>query len=67
MGNIDVYETVEKGSDEKWVCEVEKQIKSAGPDRFIISCGSPITPDTSPWRLRDFIQTAKCVRNSLEF
>ncbi len=66
LGNIDAYEVVEKGTPEKWVREVNRQIVSAGSDRFIISCGSPITSDTSPWRLRDFIQTAKRVRDSLK-
>ena len=66
LGNIDVYEVVEKGTPEKWAEEVERQIRAAGPDRFIVSCGSPITPDTSPYRLRDFIRTAKCVRNSVD-
>ena len=64
LGNIDVYGVVEKGTPEEWAKEVERQIGAAGPRRFIVSCGSPITHDTSPWRLRDFIRTAQKVRDS---
>jgi uroporphyrinogen-III decarboxylase len=63
LGNIDVYEIVEKGTPEGWAKEVARQIRQAGPERFIVSCGSPITPDTPPERLREFIATAKQVRD----
>lgn len=64
MGNIDVYGIVELAGPEQWARQVRKQIESAGPEKFIVSCGSPITPDTPPQKLRDFIQTAKEVRDS---
>lgn len=64
LGNIDVYDVVERGSPEEWAREVERQIRSAGPERFIVSCGSPTTFDTPPRQLRDFILTAKSVRGN---
>jgi hypothetical protein len=66
LGNIDVYDIVERGSEEVWASEVTRQIRAGGPERFIVSCGSPITHDTSPQRLRDFIATAKEVRDRFE-
>jgi hypothetical protein len=65
LGNIDVYEIVERGSNGTWAQEVERQIRAAGPERFIVSCGSPITFDTPPQQLRDFILTAKAVRDAI--
>jgi hypothetical protein len=64
LGNVDVYDVVERGTPEEWAREVERQIRAAGPERFVISCGSPITHDTPPEQLRDFIQTAKAVRDA---
>jgi uroporphyrinogen-III decarboxylase len=64
LGNIDVYDVVERGTPEEWAREVERQITGAGPERFIVSCGSPITFDTPPQQLRDFILTAKSVRSN---
>lgn len=61
LGNIDVYDVVELGMPETWAAEVERQVRAAGPGRFIVSCGSPITPDTPPERLRAFVQTARQV------
>jgi len=66
LGNIDVYDVVERGSPEAWAREVERQIRAGGPEKFIVSCGSPITHDTPPQRLRDFIVTAKEVRDHCE-
>ncbi|MBN1180631.1 MAG: hypothetical protein JXD18_15585 [Anaerolineae bacterium] len=63
LGNVDVYDVVERGTPDDWAREVERQIRAAGPQRFIVSCGSPITHDTPPERVRDFIQTAKAVRD----
>jgi hypothetical protein len=66
LGNIDVYDIVERGSAQTWAEEVDRQIRAAGPERFIVSCGSPITADTPPQQLRDFIQTAKDVRDAFQ-
>jgi uroporphyrinogen-III decarboxylase len=63
LGNIDVYDIVEQGAPDVWAREVERQIRSAGPERFIVSCGSPITFDTPPQWLRDYVLTAKDVRD----
>jgi hypothetical protein len=65
LGNIDVYDVVERGTPDEWAREVERQITNAGPERFVVSCGSPITFDTPPQRLREFIVTAQGVRDSL--
>jgi uroporphyrinogen-III decarboxylase len=64
LGNIDVYDVVERGDPEIWARKVERQIRAAGPERFIVSCGSPITFDTPPQKLRDYILTAKAVRDA---
>ena len=64
LGNIDVYDVVERGTPEEWAREVERQITGAGTERFVVSCGSPITHDTPPQRLRDFVVTAQSVRDS---
>ena len=64
MGNIDVYGVVELAGPKEWARQVRKQIEAAGPEKFIVSCGSPITGDTPPQKLRDFIRTAKEVRDS---
>ena len=64
LGNVDVYDVVELGTPEAWAQEVERQVRAAGPERFIVSCGSPITPDTPPEQLLAFIQTAKQVCDS---
>jgi hypothetical protein len=67
LGNIDVYDIVERGTPEAWAHEVERQIRAAGPARFIVSCGSPITHDTPPQQVREFIQTAKSVRDGMPY
>jgi len=64
MGNVDVYHVVEMGTPEEWAEEVRRQISVAGPEKFIVSCGSPITHDTPPERVREFMSVAKQVRDS---
>jgi uroporphyrinogen-III decarboxylase len=64
LGNVNVYEIVERGCPESWACEVERQIREAGPERFIVSCGSPTTFNTAPQKLRDYVRTAKSVRDA---
>jgi uroporphyrinogen-III decarboxylase len=66
LGNVDVYDVVERGTPEVWATEIERQIRAAGPERFIVSCGSPITPHTPPEQLRAYIQVAQEVRDSYE-
>jgi hypothetical protein len=63
LGNVDTYAVVEKGSPDVWVREVERQFKCGGPEKFILSCGSPITFDTPAKRLREFVRTAKSIRD----
>jgi len=63
LGNMDVM-LVEKGSKDEWVFEIKRQIRDAGSKNFIVSCGSPITPDTSLARLKDFIEAVKFVGRS---
>jgi hypothetical protein len=61
LGNVDAYGVVERGTPEAWAAEVERQITGGGPRHFVVSIGSPITHDTPPEQLRDFIQTARGV------
>jgi hypothetical protein len=64
MGNVDVYHVVEMGTPEEWAEEVRRQISVAGPEKFIVSCGSPITHDTPPEQVREYVAVAKEVRDS---
>jgi uroporphyrinogen-III decarboxylase len=65
LGNVDSYGVVELGDVEIWEAEIERQIRAAGPEKFIVSCGSPTTFDTPPEQLREFIQAGKRVRDRL--
>jgi uroporphyrinogen-III decarboxylase len=59
LGNVDVYGVLERGSPASWQQEVARQVTAAGPGRFIVSCGSPVTPDTPPQQLAEFVKTAR--------
>ena len=53
FGNVDAP-FIEHASDEDLLAEVRRQIDTAGPERFVLSAGSPLTPDTSLERVRSF-------------
>jgi len=58
FGNIDAS-FVETASDEQVLAEVRRQIDVAGPDNFIVSPGSPMTPGTSLERVRLFLESTQ--------
>ena len=57
-GNVDAP-FIEHASDEDLLAEVRRQIDTAGPDRFVLSAGSPLTPDTPLDRVRLFCQSTR--------
>jgi len=60
FGNLDAM-FVEKASDEELLAEVGRQIRVAGPDNFILSAGSPLTPGTSLNRVRLLCQSTRLI------
>jgi hypothetical protein len=58
FGNVDAP-FIEHASDEDLLAEVRRQIDTAGPDRFVLSAGSPFTPDTSLERVRLFCRSTR--------
>lgn len=61
FGNIDAYGVLEIGSDEQLDAEITRQIHhgSTQDGGFIMSPGSPITPDTTPDRVKRFIRRSR--------
>jgi len=60
LGNIDVYEVLEKGSEEELEAEVARQVRSAGAQgRFIVGVGSPVTLVTPSERVDLLIRIAR--------
>ncbi len=57
FGNLDAYGDLEIASDEVLRDEVGRQIREGSVEgkRFVMSIGSPITPDTPPERVGAFI------------
>lgn len=54
LGNLDTVDVLERGSEETLKTQITRQI-SAGrrnESRFIMSLGCPVTPDTTPQRVR---------------
>ncbi|MCJ7796598.1 MAG: hypothetical protein MUQ56_07515, partial [Thermoleophilia bacterium] len=60
FGNIDAA-WLEKAKDEEVLDEVKRQIDVAGPDKFIVSAGSPLTPETSLERVKLFCQSTRLI------
>jgi len=61
FGNADV-KLIESGADADICREVERQVKAAGPRRYVLSVGSPPTPDTLPAKLDVFTRAGHAVR-----
>lgn len=60
LGNIDVYADVQCGDEAVWEKAIHHQMEAACPDRkFILSVGSPPTPDTPKEKLKDFVRFAR--------
>ncbi len=57
-GNVDAY-FLGRASDAEVLSEVRRQIEVAGPDRFVLSVGSPFTPETSLERVRFFCESTR--------
>lgn len=52
---------LEKATDQQVLDEVKRQIDVAGPEKFILSVGSPLTPGTSLERVRLFCGSTRLV------
>jgi uroporphyrinogen-III decarboxylase len=52
---------IERASDQELLDEVKRQIDVAGPDRFILSTGSPLTPGTSLDRVKFFCESTRLI------
>jgi hypothetical protein len=61
LGNIDAVQIVEQGRVEQVRAEISRQIQAGcrNGNRFITSCGSPITPATSIQRIRLYLGLAR--------
>ena len=61
LGNIDAIEIVEQGSEEQLRAGLTCQLQAGrrNGNRFIVSCGSPITPTTSIQRVRLYLGLAR--------
>lgn len=60
LGNVDAA-WLERATDQEVVEEVRRQIRIAGPERFLLSVGSPFTPGTSLARVRFFCEATRMV------
>jgi len=60
FGNVDAP-FIEHASDEDLLAEVRRQMDTAGPDRFVLSAGSPLTPNTPLERVRLFCQSTRLI------
>jgi len=60
FGNVDAA-WLERATDREVLDEVKRQIDVAGPDRFVLSVGSPFTPGTSLDRVRFFCESTRMI------
>jgi uroporphyrinogen-III decarboxylase len=60
FGNVDAA-WLEKATDREVLDEAKRQIDIAGPDRFILSVGSPFTPGTSLDRVKLFCESTRMI------
>lgn len=66
LGNIDSYGILEKASDEKLKKEIERQYESGmkyNKGKFIISLGSPVTPNTPIEKVKKYIDLARNIKS----
>ncbi|MCD6308290.1 MAG: hypothetical protein J7M24_04765 [Candidatus Latescibacteria bacterium] len=64
FGNVDVYADIELGDEREWRRSIGHQLDAAMPEgNFVLSAGSPVTPDTPPAKLRRFIDFARKMGN----
>jgi len=57
-GNVDAP-FIERATEAELLTEVSRQVQTAGPDRFVLSPGSPFTPDTALERVRLFCESTR--------
>jgi hypothetical protein len=57
LGNLDAIHLLPEASEEELTKEIERQIRAGWRNRgrFVMSIGSPVTPGTSPQRVRRYI------------
>ncbi|MAE61287.1 MAG: hypothetical protein CMJ49_08025 [Planctomycetaceae bacterium] len=61
LGNVDAIDLLETGSEAEVRAELSRQIDAGRRigGRFVMSIGSPVTPDTSVERVRDYCDWAR--------
>jgi len=61
FGNLDALDVLPGASPDRLEEEIIKQIRAGrqNANRFIISIGSPVTPDTPAWRVRKYVDLAR--------
>jgi hypothetical protein len=60
FGNVDAA-WLERATDREVLDEAKRQIEIAGPERFILSVGSPFTPGTSLDRVKLFCESTRMI------
>ena len=57
LGNLDAIGLLEHGSEFELRTEISRQVQAGrrNGSRFVMSLGSPVTPGTSPQRVRLYI------------
>jgi len=65
FGNLDAVHTLRRGTTEA-VCAALSQQLDAGrrARRFVVSLGSPVTPDTPLSRVRDYLTWARALASN---
>jgi uroporphyrinogen-III decarboxylase len=58
LGNLDAIKVLEHANDEELITELRRQIAAGHRNnhRFIMSLGSPVTPDTPVERVRNYVR-----------
>jgi hypothetical protein len=61
LGNLDAIGVLERGSDADLEREIRRQARAGRRNggRFIMSTGSPVTPETPPGRVRRYLELAR--------
>ena len=60
LGNVDAIGVLQNGTREQMATEIERQLAVGRKNgRFVLSLGSPVTPQTPTTRVRDFIELSR--------
>jgi len=67
MGNLDAIGVLERGTDAQLRAEIARQLTAgrANGGRFVMSLGSPVTPGTSPRRVRQYLALVRDLTDPL--